>query len=190
MSIPCPAKMRASTKLVLAVLLFFALILAATIGTFTWRARVNNRSLPGRIVRWWKGEIYVHQKANELVEEIHSNPEMAQLQPWAVETLARIQAGQVKLDKGTDLYWANDADFLAPEEMPEFIRKQWLRTNKFGEAWPKIEVVYLTNHLPDYIVLKWLGYGIAVGPPEYRLSFDPAGSKEVAPGIYTFYLTK
>jgi len=44
----------------------------------------------------------------------------------------------------------------------------------------------LSNNKPDYIILRFGNWGIAVGSPEYRITFGPQGTNEVAPGIYTY----
>jgi hypothetical protein len=145
----------------------------------------NKRSALGRMARSWRGEYYVEQKANDLADDLRHIPALTQLQPWAVETMARFQAGQVRTNGGNSLFWADDAVTLAPEETPEFIKKQIGKTNKLGDVWPEISIV-LSNSKPDYVVLKYGEWGIAVGSPEYRISFGPQWTNEVAPGVYTY----
>jgi hypothetical protein len=38
--------------------------------------------------------------------------------------------------------------------------------------------------------ITWGLQGIAVGPPNHRLSFQPWCSAEAKPGVYTYYLYK
>lgn len=146
----------------------------------------NKRSALSHMARSRKGESYTEQKAKDLAEDLRSIPALAQLQPWALETMARFRARQVRGYTGSHLYWASDVFSLAPEETPEFIKRQLGGTDKFGEKWPLISIV-LSNSQPNYIVIDWLGWGIAVGPPEYRLSFNITGTFEVAPGVYTYF---
>jgi len=139
----------------------------------------------GRIIRSWKGEYYVEQKANDIAYDLHYIPELAKLQPWAVNTMARFQEGLVQTNGGNSLFWADDAAHLAKAETPEFIRKHLSERDRFGEDWPKIFIV-LTHGQPDYVVLQYGDYGIAVGSTQYNISFGPQWTNEVSPGVYTY----
>jgi len=74
--------------------------------------------------------------------------------------------------------------------VPVFVKKQWSETNQVGEIWPQAAVALSTNGQPEYVVIYWLGYGIAVGHPDYQLSFNADGIIQVKPGLYTYYFYK
>ena len=172
------------------VAVVLAFIAIAGVGvSIVHRQLSNKRSALGHMVRFWKGEYYPDQYANDLADDLHRIPALAQLQPWAVETMARFRAGQVRTNGGNQLFWVDQGASLAPEETPEFIKKHLGIIDKLGDAWPEIEIV-LSNGEPDYIVLLWGEWGIAVGPPEYRLSFESRGTNVVAPGVYVYFHTK
>lgn len=149
----------------------------------------QKRSTTGRMVRTLKGESYQMQMANDLADDIRSKPEMAQLQSWCLSAMASFRENKLKSTNRSGLYWTHEAVTLDPGEMPDFIRNTWARTN-FGMVWPRMEIVCATNRSPEYVVLEWLGYGVAVGAKDYQLTFSPRGTNEIAPGIYTYYLLK
>jgi hypothetical protein len=172
-------------KTIIAILLFVILVAGATIVVF--KASDQNSSLGQWISYWKQGKVSFEQKADGLAKDIRHVPAMAKLQPWALDAMARFRTGQIHTNGTSDLSWTADAVKLAPAETPDFIKAQWGYTNKFGEVWPEVEMV-LTNGQPDFIVLNWLNWGLAVGPPEYQISFATSGNTEVAPGIYTFFM--
>ena len=79
---------------------------------------------------------------------------------------------------------------LAPQEVPTFIKAQLGETNKLGDIQPDVSIV-MVNGNPDYVVLDWgVVYGIVVGSTNYEFSFATAGTNQVAPGVYTFFVTR
>ena len=157
-------------------------------GGFLYLQFVDKRSTLSRMVRRWNGEGYPQQRMNDLTEDLRKVPLAAQLQPWALDTMARFRARRVQGDRGAYLWWATNDFRLAPQEMPTFIRKQWAETNN-GDVLPKIDLV-LAGDQPDYCVIHWYELGIAVGPPKHQLSFNPEGTNAVAPGVYTYCFEK
>ena len=144
----------------------------------------NNRSTLGRISRWLKGESTIDQCANDLSEDIQTKPEFRNLQPWALEILARCQKGQLQTNRESTFWRADKAVTLAPSERPKFINDNWTFNHK-GWVLPDISVVF-SNQTPVCIVVDFSGYGVAVGPPEYHLTFDADKTNQVLPGIYTY----
>lgn len=141
------------------------------------------------MVRSWKGEYYVAQRARDLAEDLRRNPALGQLQPWAMSTIDRFRLGRVATSTGTTPFWAPHAVTLVSAEVPEFIKKHLVETNQLGSVWPVISIVS-SNVQPSYIVLDFGGWGIAVGPPDYRVSFGPQWTNEVKPGVFTYALEK
>jgi hypothetical protein len=84
----------------------------------------NKRSIPGRIVRQIKGETFAVQKVNDLAEDIRTEPSLAGLQPWAIDTLRRIHTGEVQTNEQV---WIDveSAVNVPSREVPQFIRRQW-----------------------------------------------------------------
>jgi len=168
-----------------------------------------NRSIPGRIIRQLRGEKIGAQRVNDLMEDIRTVPALAQLQPWAMEVLARFRSGQVRTNDGLGYYCLNSAVELSRREIPAFIKLQLGWTNH-GTELPEIFVVLSktpelasTNTMPESIVIVCGGggfltgmfrcvYGVLVGPPDY--SFQPdtwvpsdrVEATKVKPGIYVF----
>jgi len=170
------------------ILVVLAVVMLTVFGLIiVGRQFTNNRSTLGRMKRWCNGEYYVEQKANDLAYDLRHVLALAQIQPWALETMARFRAGQVKGHEENHLYWAKQVFLLAPEEMPAFIKAQLGETNKLGDVQPDGSIILL-NGQPDYIVLDWgATYGIVIGPTNYEFSFAASGTNKVAPGIYTFF---
>jgi hypothetical protein len=175
-------------SITVAVVLAVIAIAAAGV-SIVHRQLSSKRTALGHMVRFWKGEHYPDQYANDLADDLRHSLALAQIQPWAVETMARFRAGQVRTNGGNQLFWVDKGATLAPEETPEFIKKHLGEKDKQGHMWPVVEIV-LSNGQPDYIVLVWGYWGIAVGSPEYRLSFSAAGTNEIAPGVYVYSHTK
>lgn len=171
------------------VLIFGAVVAFAAIGLIV-ESSLDNRSTVGRIRRWWNGESYFEQRANDLADDLRHAPGLARIQPWALETMARFRAGQLKGRDENHFYWANGAFLLATQEVPTFIMAQLGVTNKLGDVQPDVSIVTV-NGDPEYVVLDWgVVYGIVVGPTNYEFSFSTAGTNHVAPGVYTFFVTR
>ena len=182
--------MHTNTKKIIIVLLLVAAILAAAVGRFIRRTHADHRSIPGHIVRWFRGEGGLTQTMNDLADDIRVKPELAQLQPWGVETLRRFQEGKVQTNGRPLFYWdESPAVKLARQEKPEFIKHQWGEINEDGEEEPEIFIVYNTNKQPEAVVIGWYMYGIQIGPPEYRLSYTScwyAPYVQAKPGVYVY----
>jgi len=145
----------------------------------------------GHIVRYWRGETFLQQKASDLADDIRHIPSLAQLQSWAQATMARFRAGALRGETGSHFYWTLDVYNLAPVETPAFIKDHWGETNRDGLVSPLISIV-LTNGQPDYVVIAWDwgSWGVLAGPPEFRVPFVPHGLNEVSPGLYTYFVEK
>lgn len=127
--------------------------------------------------------------ANDRAEDIRVKPELAGLQAWGVETLDRFRAGQVETNGSASYRPMGDIQ-LAVKEIPPFIARQWGSTNNWGEVFPEISIRLSADGQPECVMVTWGLQGIAVGPPNYRLSFQPWCSVEAKPGVYTYYLYK
>lgn len=147
----------------------------------------DKRSKLGRELRFWKGETYPDQFVSDLAEDIR-DPAFKRLQPWALDILARYRKGELRTNDFRTFVWV-DLDHYVPlslAEMPDFISLKWAVTNrKHGLVSPQMMVV-LGNDQPECVVVHWGDHGVAVGPPDYRIAFDPDIVTNVAPGIYTF----
>lgn len=173
----------------LKVLVSLALMAVAMGGVFIWHAHVEKRGVPGRIVRWVKGESGAHQVVNDLAEDIRRQPSLAQLQSWSVETMARFRSGELRTN-GSPAYWSVGTIRLASQERPAFVTQEWGLTNRLGEGSPELSILLSTNGHPECVVIAWYLHGIVVGPPEYRLSFQPWCHSEAKPGVYAYHLYK
>jgi len=130
---------------------------------------------------------------NDLAEDIQKVPRLAKLQPWAIETLARFQAGQVHTNGGPSWYWKGPAVKLAQQERPSFIKEQWGETNKWGEEWPEIYVLLSDSSVPESIAVVWGMYGVVIGPREYPAQTNAWYAHDYAeamPGVYVFHEDK
>jgi hypothetical protein len=107
---------------------------------------IARRSVPGRILRHVNGERLAAQKINDLAEDVRIVPTMEQLQPWAMETIARFRAGKTFTNDYRPAADFNYAVMLAQEKRPEFIKQQWGRQK--WEALPIVCVVLSTNPQP------------------------------------------
>src|SRR5260221_11942573 len=109
-----------------AALLLVVLIVVIAVGIFAWHAHTNNRSTPGHIVRWFRGEKGDQQTVNDLVEDIRRIPSLSELQPWRIKTLARYRAGQIRTNGVSyDMPGFDPNVRLARDERPDFIKQQW-----------------------------------------------------------------
>jgi len=162
----------------ISVALFSAVLLVLNVG--------NDRSLLGRISRWVAGESTIDQYANDLGKDIQTNPKLKELQPWAIATLARAQKGQLHTNN-TPYFWrVENSVAMAPSETPPFINELWGFTNKSsGWVLPEISVV-LSNEVPICVVIDFSSYGVAVGSPEYHISFDADKISRILPGVYIY----
>jgi hypothetical protein len=164
--------MHTSAKRFAVVLLLVMAVFAVTVVGFLWRALADRRSVPGHIVRFFRGENGVTQDLNDMAEDIRNMPALAQLQPWAVETLKRFREGTLHTNGYAQFYWDQpSAVKLARQERPEFVKRQWGETNQDGEEEPEIFIVFATNKQPEAVAIGWYMYGIQIGPPEYRISY-------------------
>jgi hypothetical protein len=174
-------------KLIISIVIVISIALLVAIGLAAGN-RNKNRGFVGRMKRWCNGESYFEQNANDLAYDLRYKHAWSSIQPWALDAMARFQAGKLKGRDENHFYWANDAFLLAPEEIPAFIKDQLGMTNKLGDVQPDVSIV-MANGNPDYVILDWgIVYGIVVGPTNYEFSFAVSGTNKVAPGIYTFYV--
>jgi hypothetical protein len=167
----------------------FAILIVA-IGLFEWRAHSDPRSLPGHIQRWFRGESGPQQTVTDLVGDIRNDAALEKLQSWGEETLVRFKAGGVKTNGcSKNLLVPNVC--LAREEQPEFIRHEWGETQEAnGKTWPQVLVLFSTNNQPNAVAINWDSYGVAVGAPDYKLSFSPFLQEEAKPGVFVYHFYK
>ncbi|HMP81766.1 MAG TPA: hypothetical protein PKA41_03555 [Verrucomicrobiota bacterium] len=159
---------------------------------------LDRRSAPGRIIRDFRGEKYIDQTINDLVEDVQAAPNLAQLQPWAMDILARFQAGQLPTNSSSAWYSKDGLSVqLSPRERATFITQQW-GSKMHNEEIPEVHILLSTNKTPESVAIICGGFfradfGVIVGPPDYRLQSDNwsaanhAEIKEAKPGIYVFY---
>ena len=140
------------------------------------------RSIPGHIVRFITGSPGAVQAAEDLADDALHKPELAHLQDWSKQVLARYRAGQLATN-GAASYWSMGTVRLAAQEIPASITNAWHEP-------PEVSVHLSEAGQPDCIVIAWYLSGLAVGPPEYVLSFKPWCSKQAKPGVYGYYLYK
>jgi len=148
----------------------------------------NKNSLLNYGLRSLKGmSSNYEQKAAKLAKDINTVPEFKNLQPWAVNIMAEFRNGQIHTNGYPELWWVTNGVKLAPEQTPNFIKNWWGSTNNFGEVWPQI-VIVMDKNQPDYVVIDWGDeWGVVVGTQQYRLTFQPTGLNELAPGVYTYF---
>jgi hypothetical protein len=144
----------------------------------------GDRSPFARSIRWVKGESTIDQRANDLVKDIRTRPELKQLQPWALGVLESYEKGQLQTNSKTSFWRVENSTTLAPKEIPKFISDSWGFTNA-GWALPEISVVLVENK-PACVVIDFSSYGIAVGPPDYQLSFVADEANRISPGIFSY----
>lgn len=169
--------------------IFRTLLWLLVIGTLmacvlTWWALSNKRSVPGRVLRFFRGEGGCVQIVNDLNEDIRTRPELGQIQDWGVRTLAKFRSGEIQTN-GQASYWSPGKVRLADEEMPDFV-KQWAKTHRY-ERLPELSIVATTNGEAECIAICWYEYGIVVGPPEYRLSFWSRFNTQIKPGVFAYH---
>jgi hypothetical protein len=140
------------------------------------------RTIPGRIIRFAAGKPGAVQAAEDLAEDALRKPELAHLQDWSIQVLARYRAGQLATN-GAASYWSMGTVKLAAQEIPAGVTNAWQEP-------PEVSVHLSEAGQPDCVVLAWYLSGLAVGPPEYALSFKPWCSKQAKPGVYGYYLYK
>jgi hypothetical protein len=164
-------------------------VFAAAVLWFVWRAHADHRSAPGRIVRFFRGEGGMAQDLNDMSEDIRNSSGLAQLQPWALETLKRYREGKLQTNGYPQFYPVAPAVKLARQERPGFINRQWGETNEFGEEEPEIFIVLDANRQPEAVGIGWYQYGIQLGPPEYHLSYTSnyyCPYVQAKPGVYVY----
>jgi hypothetical protein len=140
------------------------------------------QSIPGHIVRFIAGSPGAVQGAEDLADDAVRKPELAHLQDWSKQVLARYSAGQL-FTNGAASYWSMGTVKLAAQEIPASITNAWHEP-------PEVSVHLSEAGQPDCVVIAWYLSGLAVGPPEYVLSFKPWCSKQAKPGVYGYYLYK
>lgn len=182
------SQMRTDTKIALSI----SLIIVLGVGTIIWLACTDRRSVPGHIVRRFRGETGAEQTVNDLAEDIRRIPALAQLQPWSIDALRRFRAGQLHINGESEEMPSSFVPNvrLARNERPEFIKRLWGETNSWGLEEPELLILLATNGQPECVAVNWYLHGIAVGPPDYRLSFDPYLSTVVTSGVYVYHFYK
>jgi hypothetical protein len=137
------------------------------------------RSIPGHIVRFVAGKPGAVQEAEDLAEDTLRKPELAGLQEWSIQVLARYRSGQLATN-GAASDWSVGMVKLAPQEIPASITNAWREP-------PEVSVRLSEAGQPECVAISWYLSGLVVGPPEYVLSFKPWCSKQAKPGIYAYH---
>src|SRR6185369_7150921 len=75
------------------------------------------RTIPGHIVRFIAGSPGAVQGAEDLADDAIRKPELAHLQDWSTQILARYRAGQLATN-GAASYWSMGTVRLAAQEIP------------------------------------------------------------------------
>ena len=146
----------------------------------------SSRHPLGRVVRWMRGESTIDQFANDLSEDIRTEPEFRDLQPWAIRVMNRAEEGHVRTNSETLFWRADRAITLAMSETPSFIQTSWGFTNKSsGWVLPELSIVY-AEEVAVCVVIDFSSYGVAVGSPGYKLPFDADRITYITPGIYSY----
>lgn len=136
------------------------------------------------IRRLLTGESTIDQHANNLSEDIRTRPELKSLQPWALGLIDRYGKGTLHTNNNTSFWRMENSITLAPKETPKFIADLWAFTNA-GWVLPEISIVFYEQK-PVCVVIDFSSYGVAVGPAEYKLTFEADKTNQVLPGIYTY----
>jgi len=174
-------------RLVIVVAIFFT----AAFADFIWRAHLNHRSVPGHIVRFFRGESGAKQQLKDLAEDIRQKPDLKPLQSWAVETMDKFKEGKVHDtgDRSEFWYGGQPALKLPPQSRPDFIKREWGETNLDGEEEPEILVVMGTKREPESIAIAWYQYCIEIGRTNFQMAYDSDTNMcvEAKPGIYVFW---
>jgi hypothetical protein len=140
------------------------------------------RSLPGRIVRFVAGQPGAVQTAEDLADDVRQKSGLSGLQQWSTQILARCQSGTLATN-GAASYWSMGTVRLAASEIPDFITRAW-------SDQPEVSVRLSEAGQPECVVIGWYLHGLAVGPPEYVLSFQPWCTNQAKPGVYAYHLYK
>ena len=164
------------------VLVGILLVLLVALLTFSLWLDVK-RTWFGHMIRFTAGASGAVQAAEDLADDVRSKPELANLQEWSTQVLARYSSGRL-FTNGVASPWAEGTIKLAPLEIPESIRNAWLV--------PPAEVTVRLSGTgqPECVVIAWAQSGIVVGPSGYKLSFNPPTSVQVKSGVYAYELYK
>ena len=159
------------------------LIAAVTVAVLAFVFRSGfKRSLPGRIVRFAAGQGGAVQTAEDLADDVRQKPGLSGLQQWSTQVLARYRSGTLATN-GAASYWSVGTAKLAASEIPDFLTRAWSEQ-------PEVSVRLSEIGQPKCVVIGWYLCGLAVGPPEYGLSFQPWCTNQAKPGIYAYHLYK
>jgi hypothetical protein len=131
-------------------------------------------------MRWLKGDGMAIQDAQDLAEDLRTDPAWTELQPWALATLHRFRRGELRTNEAP-VHSSITGHHLAVSEIPEFIKTLW-STNDLA-----VSVFVPSNSLPDIVLLHWLNKTIVVGPPNFVLPADKMRlCVQAKPGVYVY----
>jgi len=147
------------------------ILLASIILTF---AHLRNRSIPGRVVQWFRGESGSEQYLDDLVEDTKKAVDPTELQQWAVRVLQETSQSESRMVK--------------KEDIPSSVRN--LKTNGLH-----FEMVTCDSDAPapssERSICIWWGggffhWGIRVGSPTFKITPTSTSTTYVEwrPGIY------
>lgn len=156
----------------------FVVVMGAVL-VFVFRSGFK-RSLPGRVVRFVAGQPGAVQVAEDLADDVRQNSGLSGLQQWCTQVLARYRSGTLATD-GVSSYGGTVR--LAASEIPDFIKRAWSEK-------PEVSVLLSETGQPECVVIGWYLSGLAVGPPEYVLSFHPWYMNQAKPGVYAYHFDK
>lgn len=159
------------------------LVLVVTVAVLVFVFRSGfKRSLPGRIVRFAAGQGGAVQTTEDLADDVRQKSGLSGLQQWSAQVLTRCRSGTLATN-GAASYWSVGTVRLAASEIPDFITRAWSEQ-------PEVSVRISQTGQPECVAICWYLHGLAVGSPEYILSFQPWCMNQVKPGIYAYHLYK
>jgi hypothetical protein len=139
-------------------------------------AQLQNRSTPGHVFRWLKGENRIHQNMNDLAEDAKKTVDAAELQRWAMKIMQETPP-------------TNTPPEITADKVPADIQSLVSDGVQLGDA--------ECDSTSDSVWLYWGGpfghWGIRVGSPTFTVNSktgDYADYAEWKPGIYFWCETR
>jgi hypothetical protein len=136
----------------------------------------------GRIDRFKAVDGLARQTADDLADDILSRQELAGLEEWSVQVLARCRNGTLATKPKAE-YWSPGDIELDSKEIPTFLARAWSEP-------PEVGIRISPSGSPECVTISWYLHGILVGPPDYITTLDPWYPRKVKRGTYTSYFEK
>jgi len=121
--------------------------------------------------------------ADDLANDVRTKTQLASLQDWSTQLLARYRAGQLATISRSS-FAGPFAVRLAPQEVPSWLSGAWSGRK------PEVSVLLSESKEPECVVIGWYLCGLRVGAPDYITTFHPFYIVQVKPGIYAYSLEK